>query len=91
MNIYKNIWKLCLAHTASAPDTLGGNCTIFNEAGDGREEGGGGCFGSQIPVSLPGCQDSQGQIITERKFRQDKLGLSTRKPVIKRHKKENGV
>lgn len=40
MNIYKNIWKLCLAHTASTPDTLGGNCTIFNEAGMGGKMGG---------------------------------------------------
>lgn len=76
MNIYKNIWKLCLAHTAFAPNTLGRNGTIFNEAGDGR--GNRGFFGSQITVPLPGCQDSQGQIVTQRKFRQDKLGLSTR-------------
>lgn len=82
MNIYKNIWKLCLfAHTASAPSPLGRNCSTFHEAGGVR--GNQVLFASRLPSlaylpRLVGVWErgpGSGANISEGKFKQEKPGL----------------
>lgn len=101
--LQEHLETVSFAHTASTPSPLGRNCTVFNEAGGGRENHVLFAFRLASPclvAKTPGGKYKQRKVQTE-EARPGFLclfceawwlkGMRSQKMVVKRHERDEGI